>query len=67
MNSFQKRGIYDIQIIEETILPLFSGKDININITLREFYERFPFDLHIYATETQSYQLVESYLEKAWR
>jgi len=59
MNSFQKRGIYDIQIIEETILPLFSGKDVDINVTLREFYERFPFDLHIYATETQSYQLVD--------
>ena len=59
MNSFQKRGIYDINVIEETLLPLFSGKDIHINITLQQFYELFPIDLHIYATETQSYQLID--------
>lgn len=59
MNSFQKRGIYDIQVIKDTFLPLFSGKDIAIDITMREFYERFPIDLHIYATETNSYHLVD--------
>ena len=58
-DSFQKRGIYDISAIEKTFLPLFSDKDISINVTLAEFYELNHIDLHIYASEIHHYEMVD--------
>jgi predicted acylesterase/phospholipase RssA len=59
IDSFQRRGIYDVKVIENTFSPLFAGKDISINVTLKEFYEIVGIDLHIYATEIHSYNLVD--------
>ena len=36
-DSFQKRGIFTNKVIEETFLPLFHGKDMAIDITMKEF------------------------------
>jgi NTE family protein len=59
LDSFQKRGIYDINVIKETFLPLFSGKDISIDVTLQEFYETTGIDLHIFSTELHTYILTD--------
>lgn len=59
LDSFQRRGIYDINVIKETLLPLFNGKDISIEITLQEFYETTGIDLHIFATELHTYTFTD--------
>jgi predicted acylesterase/phospholipase RssA len=59
LDSFQKRGIYDISVIKESFLPLFNGKDISIDVTLQEFYEANGIDLHIFATEVHTYELID--------
>jgi predicted acylesterase/phospholipase RssA len=59
LDSFQKRGIYDIGVIENTFLPLFNGKDISIDVTLAEFYELNHIDLHIYASEIHGYEQID--------
>ena len=59
IDSFQKRGIYDIKVVEKAFLPLFSGKDISINITLRELYELNNIDLHFFSTEIHKFELID--------
>ena len=59
VDSFQKRGMYNISVIEDTFMPLFKGKDISIDVTLREFYELTHIDLHIYVTEIHKYDLID--------
>jgi len=59
IDSFQKRGIYDIKVIENAFLPLFAGKDISIDITLQEFYELNHIDLHFFSTEIHKFELID--------
>ena len=59
IDSFQKRGIYDIKVIENAFLPLFAGKDVSIDITLQEFYELNHIDLHFYSTEIHHHELID--------
>jgi len=59
MDSFQKRGIFNVKVIEETFLPLFKGKDVSIDITMKEFYEMSGIELHIITTETNEFVKVD--------
>lgn len=59
LEAMQKRGIFDVNLIEETLLPLFSGKDLSIDITMAEFYEKTNIDLHVFSTEIHSFTIVD--------
>jgi NTE family protein len=59
LHSIQKRGIFNIKEIEDTLLPLFKGKDISIDITMKEFYEFTNIELHIFTTEINSFQMLD--------
>lgn len=59
VDSFQKRGMYNISVIEDAFIPLFKGKDVSIDVTLKEFYELTHIDLHVYATEIHNYDLID--------
>jgi len=69
LDAYKKRGFYDIKSMEETILPLFKGKDISIDVTMKEFYELTNIELHFFATEINSFELIDlSYLtHPEWR
>jgi len=54
-----KMGIYNNKIIEEALQPLFAGKDIPIDITLKEFYELNGIEIHSFTTELNSFSLVD--------
>jgi predicted acylesterase/phospholipase RssA len=55
--SFNKKGIFDIKSIRETFLPLFNGKDISIDITMKELFELTKIDIHIYTTEMNKFTI----------
>ena len=57
LGAFEKRGIFDISLIEDIFFPLLKGKDMSENITLNEIYERTGIELHVYATELNSFTL----------
>jgi predicted acylesterase/phospholipase RssA len=59
LEAFQKRGIFDIKVVEETFLPLFKGKDISIDVTMKEFFDITQIELHIFTTELTSYKLID--------
>lgn len=58
INSFQKRGIFDINIIKNIFKPLFGGLDMPINITMRQLYEITKIDLHLYITNLNEFETI---------
>lgn len=57
--SLQKKGIFDIKVLEDIFEPLFKGKDISLDITMKEFYELTNIEIHIYATEINTFEDVD--------
>ena len=47
---FFKKGIVDEELIIKIIKPLFLGKDLDINITLKEFYDLNKIKFNIYVS-----------------
>lgn len=56
---FHGRGMYDVKIIEEIFLPLFNGKDMSINITMKEFYETTGIDMHFFAVNINNFSPIQ--------
>lgn len=56
MNKF---GFFEINVIHEIFKPLFAINDISIDITMKEFYEIYNIDIHIYTTELNKFEAVD--------
>lgn len=59
LDSLQQRGIFGIKTIEDTFSSLFLGKDIPINVTMREFYDITNIEIHIFTTDVMNFRLVD--------
>jgi predicted acylesterase/phospholipase RssA len=59
LESIPKRGVFDRKTIEDTVSPLFAGKDVSLDITMEEFYQLTNIDIHIFLTELHSFKLVD--------
>jgi predicted acylesterase/phospholipase RssA len=57
--SLQKKGIFDIKVLEDVFSPLFNGKDISIDVTMKEFFELTNIEINIHATEMNTFQNVD--------
>ena len=57
--AYDNRGIFDKKIIEELLIPLLKGKDLETTITLLEFYQKTNIEIHITTTELNEYELVD--------
>ena len=53
-----KMGIYTNKIIEDTFQPLFAGKDLSLDITMKEFYELNGIEIHMYTTDLNTFQTI---------
>lgn len=51
INSIQKKGIFDKNILIQIFAPLFNGMDIPIDITMADFYEKTKIEHHFYTSE----------------
>lgn len=56
---FNSMGLYSIDSMREIFMPLLNGKDISIDVTMKEFYEKTGVDLYIYVTDINEYKIVE--------
>ena len=56
-NLWQQKGIFDETIIKEIIKPFLQSKDYNINITLKDIYDKTGVELFIYTTNINSSSL----------
>ena len=58
-DSINKRGIFDIKVIDELFSPLFAGKDLSKDITMQEFFEWSGIEIHIISVELLSFKIVD--------
>ena len=59
LRSFDARGIFDRKIIEEMVVSLLKGKDLETTITMKELYEYSNIDIHIFTTEVHTYSTID--------
>jgi len=57
IEAFEKRGIFNQSSMNDLMEPLFLGKNISPNITLKEFYEKTKIDLYITTSEIVNFDL----------
>jgi predicted acylesterase/phospholipase RssA len=58
-NSLQNGGILNKEAIEDVFIPLFKTLDVPKNLTLKDHYNKFGIELHVYSTELESMELVD--------
>lgn len=59
IQSFETRGLMNTKIIEDVFAPLFGAKNIELDVTMKEFYEITKIDLHLFVTELNTFELVD--------
>lgn len=58
-DSYYNKGLFDKKLAEIIFKPLLQAKDLQLNITLKEFYEYSKIDLHIFTFEINEFKTVE--------
>lgn len=56
---YNNHGLYGLKEFTEMLRPLLQGKDIPLNVTLREFYDKTGIDLHFMVTELNKFKIVD--------
>ena len=59
IGAIHRRGILEIKTIEDVFSPLFLGKDIPLNITMKSFFDLTAIDLHLFTTEIGSFNTID--------
>jgi patatin-like phospholipase/acyl hydrolase len=58
-DSYKNKGLFDVKIMETIFKPLLRGKNLELNITLKEFYEFSKIKLHIFTFELNNFETIE--------
>ena len=56
---YKNRGIYGIEVLQDTFGPLLKGKDLELAVTLKEFYEATGKTIYLYAVKLSTFETVE--------
>jgi predicted acylesterase/phospholipase RssA len=56
---YKNRGIYGIEIFQDIFCPLFKGKDLELTVTLKEFYEATGKTIYFYSVKLSTFEIVE--------
>ena len=56
---YLNKGIYGNELFQEVFGPLFRGKDLELTITLKEFYEFSKKNIYLYAVKLSTFEIVE--------
>ena len=56
-DAYTKKGIFDDKTVIKCFKPLLDAKDISLNISLKDFYERSKIELHIFSFEVNAFNV----------
>jgi predicted acylesterase/phospholipase RssA len=63
LDSYSKKGLFDIKTIEKCFKPLLDAKDLSLEITLEEFFNFSKIEIHFFTFEINEFKLEDiSYL-----
>ena len=57
--SYYNKGLFDKKLVEIIFKPLLQGKNIEMNVTLKEFYDFSKIDFHIFTFELNNFETIE--------
>ena len=57
LDSYTRKGIFDIKTIQKCFKPLFDAKDIPLDINMQDFYNLTKIELHMFAFEINEYKV----------
>uniref|UniRef100_A0A6C0EHB5 PNPLA domain-containing protein n=1 Tax=viral metagenome TaxID=1070528 RepID=A0A6C0EHB5_9ZZZZ len=58
LNIYSSKGLYDDSFIRELFKPLFACCDLNMNITMKEFYEFSNIEHHFFSVDLNKMELI---------
>ena len=58
-NYYSNKGVYGNELFQEIFGPLFRGKDLELTITLKEFYEFSKKNIYLYAVKLSTFEIAE--------
>jgi NTE family protein len=56
-DAYTKKGIFDIKTVEKIFKPLFSAKDLALDINLEDFYNYSKIELHFFAFDINDFKI----------
>jgi len=59
LDVFHTKGFFNHKMFVEIFSPLFSGKDISIDVTMKEFFEITNIEMHIFVIEVNQFHIVD--------
>lgn len=59
LKLYNNHGLYGIKEFTDALRPALQGKDISVNVTFQEFYERTGIELHFTVTELNKFQAID--------
>jgi NTE family protein len=59
LESFQKKGIFTICVMEEMFKPLFKGLDIPLTVTFQELYNITKIEIHTFCVDLKNFKPVD--------
>ena len=51
VRAIQDGGMFDYDVMLESVKPLLLGKDLSVDITLKEYYDYCGKEINFYSTE----------------
>jgi len=57
LDSYTKKGIFDIKTVEKCFKPLFDAKNIKIDINMEELYNLTKIELHMFSFEINNFKI----------
>ena len=58
-DAFSKRGLFDRNLMEIFFKPVFSAKDLSLDITLLQFYEFSRIELHLFSLDINQFKKID--------
>lgn len=58
ISAITNRGIYNKDTLKKTLSPLLLGRNLSIDITMKELYEYANIDFHCFTTELNNFELI---------
>ena len=59
MNAYDQCGIFNKKFIQILFEPFFKAKDMELNITLGEFYKQTNIEIHMFVTELNEFKQID--------
>lgn len=59
VRAIQEGGLFGRDVLVNTMKPMLLGKDLSLDITLKEFYDYCGKELHYYTTEYKHLELID--------